>query len=552
MKTALHRLIFVGLVAALVPACGKSSDGGGVSYAVSAPIGAGGGTLTATGGPISGSAINVPAGALAGATTLTVDQGSNISTPNSVLVGPAVKISPDGTAFSVNADVTVPYDAASLPTPALAANLIVYKRDDLTSAVTPIVPTSIDTVNQRLTVSVASLSTFQAGLATTPAGLSGTFNMSGKLEEVSLDSTSAGSATKRLWRGTLTFDGAGSATWSTGNEASARLQIIVGGAATYTESTGTGPGDTLAYELFANNQVRFTGGTDTHIGQLSADGNTLAGMFASSDAVLSLLARLVRAEGAAPSASEGQVNLFSLTPGTLTFDGAGTMTWAAGQTADLARLQLNTGSDLATLSGGTSATPGGGLLYAVGATGQVTFDDSGTPQYGTLSADGNVLFFGLSSTGATFSVKDFYAAVKQGSGMTDASLSGTYNVLGLGAELLSGSANNGTINLVAFHQGTVTFDGMGGMTWGAFSQERAGLSFNLVGSVSHSSSSSPIPAGDTWTYTMGATGQVAFVDSSAQAQPGGILSPDGAVLVFSFGDNVAGSKARDLYVAIKQ
>jgi len=51
---------------------------------------------------------------------------------------------------------------------------------------------------------------------------------------------------------------------------------------------------------------------------------------------------------------------------------------------------------------------------------------------------------------------------------------------------------------------------------------------------------------------MGATGQVAFVDSSAQAQPGGILSPDGAVLVFSFGDNVAGSKARDLYVAIKQ
>ena len=257
-------------------------------------------------------------------------------------------------------------------------------------------------------------------------------------------------------------------------------------------------------------------------------------------------------EVAAPSASEGQVNLFSLTPGTLTFDGAGTMTWAAGQTADLARLQLNTGSDLATLSGGTSATPGGGLLYAVGATGQVTFDDSGTPQYGTLSADGNVLFFGLSSTGATFSVKDFYAAVKQGSGMTDASLSGTYNVLGLGAELLSGSANNGTINLVAFHQGTVTFDGMGGMTWGAFSQERAGLSFNLVGSVSHSSSSSPIPAGDTWTYTMGATGQVAFVDSSAQAQPGGILSPDGAVLVFSFGDNVAGSKARDLYVAIKQ
>jgi hypothetical protein len=51
---------------------------------------------------------------------------------------------------------------------------------------------------------------------------------------------------------------------------------------------------------------------------------------------------------------------------------------------------------------------------------------------------------------------------------------------------------------------------------------------------------------------VGATGQVAMTDSSAQAQPGAILSPDGSVLVFSFGDNGATSKARDLHIAIKQ
>lgn len=136
--------------------------------------------------------------------------------------------------------------------------------------------------------------------------------------------------------------------------------------------------------------------------------------------------------------------------------------------------------------------------------------------------------------------------------MTDASLSGTYNVLGLGAELVSGASNLGTVNIVAFHNGTVTFDGAGGMTWGTFSQERGGITFNLTGGVSKTSSSSTIPGGDAWTYAVGATGQVAFTDSSMQAQPGGILSPDGSVLVFSFGDSVAGSSARDLHIAIKQ
>ena len=110
--------LFICLVLILLMASCTGGDNGGVEEdgaLASAPISAAtGGTVTIEPPhPLAGTSIEVPAGALAEDTTISIEE---VALPtNSGVVGLAIDIEPDGIVFNVPVTVTIVYDEADLP-----------------------------------------------------------------------------------------------------------------------------------------------------------------------------------------------------------------------------------------------------------------------------------------------------------------------------------------------------------------------------------------------------------------------------------------------------
>jgi hypothetical protein len=144
------------LVSALIGACGGTTAPSSCSG--SNCVGTGGATVTGT-GTIAGSQVTIPAGALATATTITLQAGTAVSQSGLQTAGPAVTAGPAGTTFAIPVSVTVP---VTVPAGNSINNVVVLKQDP--SGTTTLVPTSVNAAAGTVTVQVSSFSTFEAAV----------------------------------------------------------------------------------------------------------------------------------------------------------------------------------------------------------------------------------------------------------------------------------------------------------------------------------------------------------------------------------------------------
>jgi len=134
---------------------GSSGSGGsgGNGATVSQSISPDGGTLTTA----QGVSVDVPAGALAAPTTLTVESMPSAipstgtvaltggSATSAIAVGTPFVFGPEGTTFSVPVTVTLPFDATKLPTGKTSAAIQIATASVGTSAFTLLTTTVVDT-----------------------------------------------------------------------------------------------------------------------------------------------------------------------------------------------------------------------------------------------------------------------------------------------------------------------------------------------------------------------------------------------------------------------
>lgn len=112
-------------------------------------------------GPAAGARVVIPAGALGADTVITAQAVDDVPPPEGLAytaVGPAVRFGPSGTLFVSPVTVTLPYSAALLG--AEADRLAVLHRNDLTSEVALLIPSSSD--GTTVSAETSSFSTFQA------------------------------------------------------------------------------------------------------------------------------------------------------------------------------------------------------------------------------------------------------------------------------------------------------------------------------------------------------------------------------------------------------
>ena len=132
----LGRGALVALIAVALTACGGGGGGGGDDGDPSPQtkftetiVAADGGMVKATSGPIDGAVITIPAGALAADTDVTIEPGTDVTTTEYFLVGPAVLATPAGLSFSSPATVGVPVDATRIPTGKGTTDVVVLRQD---------------------------------------------------------------------------------------------------------------------------------------------------------------------------------------------------------------------------------------------------------------------------------------------------------------------------------------------------------------------------------------------------------------------------------------
>jgi hypothetical protein len=199
-----------------------------------------------------------------------------------------------------------------------------------------------------------------------------------------------------------------------------------------------------------------------------------------------------------------------------------------------------------------SGSSGGGNFSAavsVDGTGALTVSPSGeVPHTGAVSADGNLFAF-VDGDPVGNGDAGIVIGMKQGSGMTNASLNGSYGFVSYEFALGPGSRS------LRGESGIVNLDGSGGLTANiAGSQIRVdtGCSGGFCpGNAVSQNSKTDSP---NTTYSVTATGGVTIVGSKATIS--GFASPDGSVLVFTETHDASGlagdnESQRGLFVMLK-
>ncbi len=211
------------------------------------------------------------------------------------------------------------------------------------------------------------------------------------------------------------------------------------------------------------------------------------------------------------------------------------------------------GSGQCSLSETLTSGSGGGSIsqtVAVNDTGGLTLtgDPSG-PTTGAVASGGN--FFALASGHpAVDGDAGVVVGVKQGSGMDNSNLNGTYNFAGFTLELGQNSSQT------SLEGGTITLDGAGTLTGNLVSvKKQLSSACNGAGAcpteTTSTSSKSETPSG---TYSVSATGAVTVVGGSSTIT--GFASPDGSLIVLTESqDGTIGgqnsSSDRGLFILIK-
>ncbi len=165
MRT-IHAIAFV--LCALLPVACDRGDGGGGDEGAARAIGPEGGAVAVREGRLAGASVEVPPGALAAVTRISIDGARDLSLAGHQTIGPAVKLGPPGTALAVPARVTVPFDPARIPTgAALSDVLALVAEGDANGPVTALLPFEVDAIRGRVTVETNAFSVFQAAVDVT-------------------------------------------------------------------------------------------------------------------------------------------------------------------------------------------------------------------------------------------------------------------------------------------------------------------------------------------------------------------------------------------------
>lgn len=150
------------LVLALAGCNGKST-----SHAASGFIGPAGGSVTVNSGPLAGTSITIPTGALTQPVDIAIDVSSVQPQPDVDAVGPAAAFGPSGTRFAQNATATLLFDIDDVPA-GTPNGAFVVKRRDSQGRITDVAPKSIDRAGGTVAVSLSGLSAYWVALRIKP------------------------------------------------------------------------------------------------------------------------------------------------------------------------------------------------------------------------------------------------------------------------------------------------------------------------------------------------------------------------------------------------
>lgn len=427
MRKIRHRHALGGWIAVLlIPACGGSGGGGGgslpatVVLASASVSAATGGTVevTTAGSEAVGTKVDVPAGALAVDTTISITQiNSGSPYPSNVLY---FEFGPPGTLFSQPATVTVKYSASYLADHGIADPMsLQLLRREADGTIETLRTTAHDVANRTISAQTKHFTNFFA-LGYSNASLTGTyfivdFLFSDDSPQGAMPATGTPLPAPRGFGATygmITFDGGGNCSFE-GFEKSDGLATPDADVGTYSvDANGrlTIHGDEVGAVLSDGSLLAFTSrvaNSDTTI----AVGIKKGGSFgvASLDGEYFVIDRFVRDNAAQPNAPAVGSPLpmptgFGASFGTMSFDGAGAYLFTGSEKSD-----------------GT-LTPGSRTgTYSVDSDGDVEID--GNDQEGVLLAGGDVLLLtNQDSPGdATCTI-----ALRKQAGGTDARLSGSY------------------------------------------------------------------------------------------------------------------------------
>jgi 6-phosphogluconolactonase (cycloisomerase 2 family) len=504
----MKRAILWVALAALLPACGGGSSGGpapAVSVVLKSQVVDGTGAtvnVTDAASPAFGAQVVIPAGALAGATTITISQVTGGGIPADEL---RFEFGPDGTTFSQPVAVTVPYLDGYLANHAIADPTTLKVVSTSAGSVTETLGTTAqDTVNHLISAETTHFTGF-AVRGFSDACLNGTYWIINSEHFGTTQVNNPGTGSPADWPlgfktavGTMTFDGNGALSYAFTRDEDGTV-TSESGSATYSISSG----GTLAFDVFSGGVLvggeAFTVSSTTK--QVMMVGIKKSGSFstASLNGAYAVAGYHRTNVGGvtmpAPGGPMPNPNGFKSNAGTLTFDGAGGVSISGTQVLD-GVVSPDTGAD----------------TYTVGADGALSLISSGFQ--GGVLAGKRVLLLGNTAGTRT----EILVATAKGSGMSDATLSGEYTWTSLkhvgATQPATPSVGDPLPNPLGFKTqvGTAVFDGAGAFT--------ASLTENLDGVVSAFS--------DSDTYSVAGDGTMTFGGNFA----GGVL-PGGNMAILA-------------------
>jgi len=143
------------LATALPFSCKKSSSNSGIVGSII--VGGDGGELVIDTGPLAGTAIRIPPGALTENTQIAIYQEQFSKTTGVLAIGPAARFEPNGFVLAAAAIVTLPFTASMVPSGTETSDFIVRGRDH-TGMLFELTPASVDP-DGSVTVEVTQLAT---------------------------------------------------------------------------------------------------------------------------------------------------------------------------------------------------------------------------------------------------------------------------------------------------------------------------------------------------------------------------------------------------------
>ncbi len=221
----------------------------------------------------------------------------------------------------------------------------------------------------------------------------------------------------------------------------------------------------------------------------------------------------------------------------VTFDGQGGCTLSS----DYQEFEVNLSAPNSVWAGSDTET--GSCTYTVSPTGagQFNFEDGSESFW--VSADGNV----ITNSNAEREVDDdgvdyetfLWIAVKSGSGMSTASLNGTYNMVSYDSHLWTGGQNHYANNV------TLTFNGSGSCSYSYTN----GQDFDVALPFPNWVEADPDAESGSCTYSVSPTGEVQMIFPDGGGS--GWLSPDGNVIISGEADSDGNEAATSFGVAVK-